>query len=176
MADSETKASSAPLLLLSVLVCEAVYSMPALYKFPPHPLCPDIQFKLCCEDDRPPWPSPQTAAQVPLHSARVERMCPVPLPMKLQDTCPSLPAMREDSSVPPNGPRAGNGHHSAGVDKPHKESRRDREAAAQRDLDSLELKIPYSMSIVPECTITSTGIHVSTMLSPGRSVLQQLFF
>lgn len=66
--------------------------------------------------------------------------------------------------------RASHSNNSVSFDKPYKESRREREAAAHRESDGLELKIPYSMALVPECTITSTGIHVSPTCGPNRSI------
>ena len=135
--------------------------MPALYKYPPHPLCPHIQFKQLnpyLEDERPAWLENSQKESPGSGRALV---------------VPTL-AVREDAvssyhSGPAAGPhleaaaRSSNGTSSVTFEKPCKESRREkeRETAAQRELDALELKIPYPMSIVPECTITASGIHVS---------------
>lgn len=137
--------------------------MPAVYKFPPHPLCPGIDFKQngCLLDEQPSWLQDRQPDAV--GSARAER--------------PLVPvlAAREDSGSSVHGAAAGAHHdaasranhssNSVSFDKPYKESRREREAAAQRELDGLELTIPYSMAEVPECTITSTGIHVSSSVA-----------
>ena len=128
--------------------------MPALYKFPPHPLCPGIQFKQLnpyLEDEPPPCSEPplRDSPSAGAESARVS-----PLPMRgdphSHHGAPAAGAHHEAAA------RANGSHSSVSFEKPHKESRRQRE----RELSGLELKIPYSMARVPECTITSSGIHV----------------
>ena len=140
--------------------------MPALYKFPPHPLCPHIQFKQvgrCCEDELPPWPEP----------------CPLEQPGSARCKAPQVDRIAREDSAASNhvGPASGapvapqevtahttdGGHNVGGCDKPPKESRRERRAASmsQHELDALELQISYAMTTVPDCTITAAGIHVS---------------
>ena len=61
-------------------------------------------------------------------------------------------------------PDSGSEHQGSGSSvifgRPHRAARRTHEDK-HRELDALELKIPYSMAVVPDCTITGTGIHVS---------------
>ena len=130
-------------------------AMPAVYKYPPHPLCPGIQFKQLnpyLEDERPPCPEhlPHKDPPSPREGAIVS-----PLPMRddpLAHHGGAAAAAHHEAAA-----RASCGHSSVSFEKPHKESRRQRE----RELNALEIKIPYSMARVPECTITSSGIHVS---------------
>jgi hypothetical protein len=130
--------------------------MPALYKFPPHPLCPGIQFKQLnpyLEDEPPPCSEPplRDSPSAGAESARVS-----PLPMRDPHSHHGAPAAGAHHEA---AARANGGHSSVSFEKPQKESRRQRE----RELSGLELKIPYSMARVPECTITSSGIHVSAI-------------
>ena len=146
--------------------------MPALYRFPPHPLCPHIPFKQvgpCYEDERPLWPFP--SQNEPLPSARGEKTRTSPLPIR-ED--PTQNSVAPGATHLEGATRTSNGHTSVSFDKPYKETRRSRDADAQRELDALELKIPYSMAMVPECTITNSGMHVSpafSYLKPSFSAL-----
>ena len=129
--------------------------MPALYKFPPHPLCPGIQFKQLnpyLEDEPPLCSEPPLRDSL---SAGAESALVFPLPVRDPHSCHGAPAAGAHHEA---AARA-NGNSSASFEKPHKESRRQRE----RELSGLELKIPYSMARVPECTLTSSGIHVSAI-------------
>ena len=135
--------------------------MPALYKFPPHPLCPHIQFKQvgrCCEDELPPWPEPSPPDQPGSVKYKVTQLDRI----AREDSGASNHGVHEEGSAHV----AEGGHIVGSCDKPTKESRRERRAAttSQRELDALELEIPYAMTTVPDCTITSAGIHVSLLL------------
>lgn len=126
--------------------------MPALYKFPPHPLCPGIQFKQLnpsLEEEPPPCLEPPLRDSPSLRS---DSAWVSPLPMRDPHLYHGAAAGAHHEAAA----RINGGHSSVSFEKPQKESRRQRER-------ELELKIPYCMARVPECTITSSGIHVSAI-------------
>jgi len=144
--------------------------MPALYKFPPHPLCPHIQFKQvgrCYEDELPPWPEPalEQPGSTRYKLPHVERIAREDSGASNQGPASSGAAGAHHETPPPS---SEGGHPPAGHEKPPRESRRERQAAtlSQPELDAQELHISYSMATVPDCTVSTSGIHVSQLPPP----------
>ena len=137
--------------------------MPALYKFPPHPLCPHIQFRRVIastdEHDLPPWPHPDRSLAMGM---RQEKVCVASQQPAREELCAlhHIAHGGAASFVPDSGSEHQGSGSSVIFGRPHRAARRTHEDK-HRELDALELKIPYSMAVVPDCTITGTGIHVS---------------